>query len=166
MTNNYTCVQWLNEYQKEVKKIKEHSPFLMVLSIAACIEFLGKLLRNESLDNGNECGKKFEEALSHFDSLKKYSDKNFYHLIRCGLAHRASVKEGIILSDEKDSKLDENPIVLNTNDFYRDFVKAIEEAQSKNDWPNPSATKNYVSVFDNSETGATNTILYTFVNEQ
>ena len=166
MASNFTCVQWLKEYQKEVEKIKEHSPFLMVLCISACIEFLGKLVGADPLDSNNECGKKFEDALTHFESLKKYSGKNFYHLVRCGLAHRASVKEGIILSTEEVNKLDETPIILNTNDFYEDFTKAVEEAQSKNDWQNPSATMNYVSVTDNSETGSTKTILYTFVNEQ
>ena len=165
MANNFTCVQWLNEYRKEVEKIKDHSPYLMVLCIAACIEFLGKLLRNESLDSGNNCGQKFEDALSYFESLKKYSGKNFYNLIRCGLAHRASVKEGVVLSKEKESKLDETPVILNINEFYNDFVIAVEEAQSKTDWPNPSATMDYVSVTDNSETGATKTIIYSFINE-
>jgi len=165
MASNFTCVQWLNEYQKEVEKIKDHSPFLMVLCIAACIEFLGKLLNNETLDSGNNCGKKFEDALTHFESLKKYSGKNFYNLIRCGLAHRASVKEGVILSIEKESKLDETPIIINTKEFYNDFVKAVEEAQSKTDWPNHSATMNYVSVTENSDTGSSKTILYTYINE-
>ena len=100
-----------------------------------------------------------------FESLKKYSGKNFYNLIRCGLAHRASVKEGVVLSKEKESKLDETPVILNINEFYNDFVIAVEEAQSKTDWPNPSATMDYVSVTDNSETGATKTIIYSFINE-
>lgn len=165
MANNYTCVQWLNEYKKEVEKIKDQSPFLMVLCISACIEFLGKLLGTDSLDSNNGCSKKFEDALFHFESLKKYYGKDFYHLIRCGLAHRASVKEGIILSTEKETKLDETPIILNTNEFYCDFAKAVEEVQTKNDWPNISATMNYVSVTDNSDTGSTRTVVYTFVNE-
>lgn len=156
---SFTCVQWLEEYAKELAKIKDSSPFLLVLGVSAGIEFLGKLLRTDDLDDSNDCKGKFEQALSNFPSLQKYQGHELYKLVRCGLAHRAAVKEGIILSDSASTDLNSNPIILNTSLFYEDFRQAVEEAQKKTDWPNPAAKSPYISVLNDSETGSTTTIL-------
>ena len=155
----FTCIQWLQKYKEELEKIKDSSPFLLMLGISAGIEFMGKLLYIDPLDDGNNCGDKFEKALSEFDSLKKYSGKNLYSLIRCGLAHKISVKEGIVLSKESKSKLNEIPIVINTNVFFDDFVIAVDDAQEKKKWANKAATQNYVIVKNETDTGVTATFL-------
>ena len=154
----YSCVEWLNYYKTEIEKIKASSPFLTVLCISAGIEFLGKLLYNDSLDSGN-CNTKFNEALKNFESLNKYEDKKIYDLVRCGLAHRISVKEGVVVSTDKPSDLDNIPIVLNVNEFWEDFSKAVDEAQSKSDWKHSNANTDYVTV-DNNATGSTFTMNY------
>jgi hypothetical protein len=151
----FNCIQWLQYYKGEIERIKDASPFLTILGISAGIEFLGKLLSTDSLNDGSNCGHKFEDALSTFTSLRRYSGKNLYHLVRCGLAHRISVQEGIVLSSERNSDLDAHPIVINTNEFYNDFVEAINEAQRKNDWANPFAMQNYVTLLNRTDTGMT-----------
>lgn len=154
----YSCVEWLDYYKKEIEKIKESSPFLSVLCIAAGIEFLGKLLSTDSIDNGN-CREKFNNALREFDTLTEYADKNLYDLVRCGLAHRISVKEGIILSIEQSTNLNSLPIVLNVNSFFEAFAKAVEEAQAKTEWKFPDANTSYVTI-NNDTTGSTFTMKY------
>lgn len=158
MSQTFTCIQWLKKYQEEIAKIKEHSPFLMVLCISAGIELMGKLLSPDDLDDGNGCNGKFEGALKQFDSLKKYKDKDLYHLVRCGLAHRVSVKENIILSKELENDLDASPIVLNTNSFFEDFSKAVDDAQVFTGWAHQAATSDYVSITSDL-TGLTPTII-------
>lgn len=156
----FTGIKWLNSYKEEIRKIKDHSPLLSVLCISAGIEFLGKLLCDEPLDSKTKCEEKFNKALSTFASLNKYDDKDLYHLIRCGLAHRISVKEGIILDPSHESQLEDSvPIRINPNRFFEDFEKAVEEAQEKKDWPNSAATDEYVTVTTNAETGTTVTII-------
>ena len=157
--STFSCVQWLTRYKEEIAKIKESSPFLSVLCISAGIEFLGKLLYEDSLDNGNGCGEKFNKALENFTSLNKYANKNLYNLIRCGLAHRISVKEDIKLDPNHESQLDTTPIIINPNKFFDDFAIAVDEAQTKTDWLNPNALRPYVTIKDNSETGATATMI-------
>lgn len=156
--HDFSCVEWLDYYKNEIEKIKETSPLLSVLCIAAGIEFLGKLLSTDPLDAGN-CGGKFDEATKTFNSLNKYVDKKLYDLVRCGLAHRISVKDNIILSTDQPTNLDNIPIVLNVDSFFSDFVKAVEEAQSKQDWGNPNANTSYVTIDENT-TGSTYTIKY------
>lgn len=154
-----TGLQWLKAYKDDIAKIKDSSPFLMVLCISAGIEFLGKLLSKAPIDNGDKCSEKFEAAMCKFESLKKYSNKNFYNLIRCGLAHRVSVKEGIILTRGEKTKLDNDPIMLNVYEFFNDFEIAVNEAQIITEWANSIATTNYVSINETSETGSTITML-------
>ena len=151
----YSCVEWIQVYQKELEKIKGHSQLLLTLGVSAGIEFLGKLLHNDDLDDGNNSSGKFEIALSSFTSLQKYSGKELYNLVRCGLAHRVSMKEGIILSPSENTDLDNTPKVLNTNQFFIDFAQAVKDAQKKTDWPNPNATTKYVYVSKDSNTGST-----------
>ena len=158
----FNCVQWLEQYANEVKKIKDVSPFLTVLAISAGIEFLGKLLDDDDLDDSNDCGKKFEDALKAFSSLQKYQNKNLYKLVRCGLAHRTSVKEGIVLDPINDSNLDTRPIVLNPVEFYTDFKSAVDDAQKRTSWPNAAVTQDYVSVISDNVTGSTKTIKITY----
>ena len=155
----HTGLKWLKVYNEELGKIKDVSPLLLVLCVSAGIEFIGKLLSTDDIDNGNKCNIKFEDALGKFASLKKYESKDFYHLVRCGLAHRIGVKEGIILSPSQESDLESKPIRLNTNQFYKDFSQAVEDAQTSSLIVNPIATLPYISVNEFSETGSTITIL-------
>ena len=131
----------------------------MMLGVSAGIEFMGKLLDTAPLDDKYNCETKFERALTEFDSLKKYAGKQIYNLIRCGLAHRVSVKEGIVISNEKESNLDEIPIVINTNGFFDDFAKAVDDAQVKKNWANTATAQDYVTVKKEADTGMTATFL-------
>ena len=160
MKKTFSGIQWLSYYLGEIEKIKDASPFLAMLGISAGIEYLGKLLSTNTQDGRNDCNGRFERALTEFNSLKKYCNKNLYHLLRCGLAHSINVEEGIILSREQHSNLNTSPIIINTDEFYIDFEKAVEEAQEKANWPNSTATHGYVTIVNQSETGATETFLY------
>lgn len=155
----FNCVEWLQNYKEDIRKIKDISPFLTVLGVSVGIEFIGKLLSAEDLDSGGSCNIKFEKALSEFESLKKYAEKDFYSLIRCGLAHRVSPKKNIILSSKSDSDLSAEPIILNSNSFFEDFSSAVEEAQSKTDWENPEANIEYVTIREDTDTGMTQTFV-------
>lgn len=155
----YTSLEWLKVYNEELGKIKDVSPLLLVLCVSAGIEFIGKLLSTDDIDNGNKCNIKFEDALDNFSSLNKYKGKNLYDLVRCGLAHRIGVKKGITLSSSKESDLESMPIRLNTNQFYEDFSQAVEDAQTSSLIVNSIATLPYISVNEFSETGSTITFL-------
>ncbi len=156
----FTGIEWLKKYCEDLENIKTHSPLLTVLGVSAGIEFLGKLLSTDPIDSGNDCKNKFENALAEFESLNKYQNKNLYGLVRCGLAHRICIKDGVILSPSKDNDLDSDTFILNPSSFLSDFVKAVKTAQSKKDWPNSIATTSYVSVNKDAETGSTPTIKY------
>lgn len=160
MEKEFTCIEWIKYYKEEVEKIVDYSPFLSILCISAGIEYMGKLLSVAPLDDGTGCSGKFENALSSFESLRKYEGKDLYNLIRCGLAHRISVKEGIVLSTTSQNQLDNSPLTINVKSFFDDFVKAVEEAQSKTDWSNPDAQKPYMTINNDSETGSTLTMQY------
>lgn len=151
----YSCVKWMQEYQKELEKVKDHSQLLLTLGVSVGIEFLGKLLHTDNLDSNNNCCVKFEKALKSFSSLQKYSKKELYKLVRCGLVHRVSMKKGIILSPSENTDLDSATKVLNTNQFFSDFAQAVKDAQKKTDWPNPNATTKYIYVSKDSNTGST-----------
>lgn len=161
-SETFSSLQWLKKCQEELEKIKEQSPFLLVLGVSVGIEFMGKLLSTDGIDNANSCSKKFEAALDAFPSFKKYKGKNLYKLIRCGLAHRVAVKEGIILTSSKDTDLNAYPIVINATQFYEDFKKAVDEIE-KHPGLNLDATKNYVTVTSEGDTGSTTTII-TYLN--
>lgn len=158
METTFTCLEWLNYYKEEIRKIKNISPFLSVLCISVGIEFLGKLLNNAPLDSKSDCGRKFEYALSTFSSLNKYAGKKLYNLLRSGLAHRISVKENIIISSIEENQLNHNPVTINTNTLFEDFVEAVEAALSKTDWDNSDVLNSYICINDGS-TGSTITML-------
>ena len=160
METTFTCVEWLGYYKDEVQKIKDVSPFLSVLCIAAGIEYMGKLLRTDPLDRGDDSSGKFEQALKSFKSLNKYAGKGLYNLIRCGLAHRITVKENVILTRIDETQLDDSPIIINVNTLVMDFIEAVKDAQSKTDWENPNTHNPYVTINDESETGSTITMKF------
>lgn len=152
-------LQWLKEYNEELKKIKDTSPLLLVLCVCTGIEFIGKLLSEDDIDDHRNCKVKFEKALSEFPSLKKYKERNLYDLVRCGLVHRIVVKKGIIISPSNGTDMESATKRLNVYDFYVDFSRAVEDAQNKTDWPNQSATSEYIAVNNMSETGTTETLI-------
>ena len=51
-TVTYNCVQWLNKVKDEIAAIKDTSPFLAVLGIVNCIEFLGRLWAQSKFSGG------------------------------------------------------------------------------------------------------------------
>ena len=58
----HTGLEWLKVYNEELGKIKDVSPLLLVLCVSAGIEFIGKLLSTDDIDNGNKCNIKFEDV--------------------------------------------------------------------------------------------------------
>lgn len=154
---NFTAVEWLIEYRNELRNILGASKFITALGVSSGIEFIGKFLSTDSLDSGSNCGAKFESALNEFDSLKKYSGKNLYKLLRCGLAHRAGLGEGILLSESDKTSLDTTPMTLNVPQFYEDFSEAVDLARKRKKWPNTEVLSPYLTVTEQNTTGATAT---------
>jgi len=75
--------------------------------------------------------KRFNKALSSYESLKKYRGSSLYENLRCGMAHvyipQAALginmrSEGGIHNSIKNKKL-----LLHIEDFFEDFINACHE---------------------------------------
>lgn len=76
---------------EEIGDIVKCHPYLAALLIGCGIEFLGKCLDDsqESFDYKDEkaCKALFEKAMTEAPTLQKYSWKDMYYQIRCGMVH-------------------------------------------------------------------------------
>ena len=157
MEEKFTRLEWLKHYSEHIENIIDSEPFLSMVCLSVGIEFLGKLHCDDKATSNYSGKQNFESALTHFESLKKYSNQELYKLVRCGLAHSISIEEGIVVTTAEESSLSSTPIKLNVKQFFKDFNNAIADAE-KSAKTSDVMSNDYVSVIDGLATGKTTTI--------
>ena len=157
MEEKFTRLEWLKHYSEHIGNIIDSEPFLSMVCLSVGIEFLGKLYCDDKAISRYSSREIYESALTHFESLKKYTKMNLYKLVRCGLAHGLSIEEEIVVTTTEETLLSSIPIKLNVKQFYEDFNHAIAEAE-KSVKTSDVMSNDYVSVIDGQVTGRTATV--------
>lgn len=159
MEQKFNYLEWLDYYRDEIGKIKDYSPLLATSCICSGIEYIGWLLSEDPFGTEGKSRDYFNNAIKKMESLKKYEPMNLYSVIRCGLAHCISTKDGVVLSSERETATG-CILTINVNVLFEDFCAAVESI--KDDYKNPVAQDYYVSIIDETSTGTT----MTFINNQ
>lgn len=100
--------------------------------IAVGIETLGAALDKYSWhykDAGSR--KRFNKALSCYQSLKKYTGVDLYEKLRCGMAHVYVPKYGLGINMRSEggvyNKINNQKLLLHIEDLFNDFIEACQE---------------------------------------
>jgi len=138
-TKQFIQVFFIEQLESMVKSYPYHS----FISMAAGIEFLGKVLSNRNdLHEAKHSREDFEAAINSLNAFAIYrqfsgKDKyNFYSSFRCGLLHTVTPMYGITLSSkDEEAHLVEsgNRLNLRCEDFYKDFKSACIEVIGRGD---------------------------------
>jgi len=108
--------------------IADNHPFVAFIVIASGIEFLGKAISNNPFFEDKHSKVDFNNALSKFPSLQKYSnlglvvdnnnnDISLYKGLRCGIVHSTCPQNGIVLTEGSNDLPNEIGLIDLSNDF-------------------------------------------------
>ena len=130
-----TIKEQIDNYFEGIEQIKKEFPYHAFVLLVPMIEFLGKCLNTDDMENSSNGGTAdFNAALKNYASLKPYDSqfnrndaKALYGILRCGLLHSLFFKEGISL-DSGSNDFDKNIIGLES--FYNDIKTAWNDAKS------------------------------------
>ncbi len=100
--------------------------------IAVGIETLGAALDKYAWHYEKAGSKKrFNRALSHYQSLKKYTGGDLYSKLRCGMAHVYVPRYGLGINMRSEggvhNKINNQKLLLHIEDFFNDFIEACQE---------------------------------------
>mgnify|MGYP001255533855 CR=1 FL=1 len=123
--------------------------------IAVGIETLGAALDKHSWHYEKAGSKKrFNKALSHYQSLKKYTGGDLYRKLRCGMAHVYVPKYGLSINMKSEggvhNKINNQKLLLHIEDFFNDFIEACHELVDNIDGKKnalPLSSKVYKDIF-------------------
>lgn len=121
----------------EIRSILKEHPFLAMSLMSIGVEFLGKCLKYNSVDEiknkgDHESKKNFNYAIENLNAFKEYQnliqskDIELYNNLRCGFVHNFMVKDEIILQASKND-FNTKPITIGVGNFFDDFFKACME---------------------------------------
>jgi len=123
----------------QVGEVVDTIPYMAFVVMGIGIEYLGKCLTKEKLQDEEKSRERFEDAISTIPALSKYkpftgkgNKFDLYSSLRCGLAHAAAPKYPIKLSSKNEEAHltihdNGNRLNLRCEDFYDDFKRACEE---------------------------------------
>ena len=123
-----------DHYIIELRKlISDNHPFVAFIVIASGIEFLGKAISNNTFFEDGHSKTDFNNALSQFPSLQKYSnlglfvknniDLSLYKGLRCGIVHSTCPQNGIVLTEGNNAL----PKEIGLIDLSNDFIAACDD---------------------------------------
>jgi hypothetical protein len=100
--------------------------------IAVGIETLGAALDKYAWHYEKAGSKKrFNKALSNYQSLKKYTGSDLYSKLRCGMAHVYVPRYGLGINMKSEggahNKINNRKLLLHIEDFFNDFIEACQE---------------------------------------
>ena len=125
----------------EIYSILKAHPFLAMSLMSLGVEFLGKCLNYNSVDDiknkgDHESKKNFNYTIKNLNAFKEYQNLiqpdndskgiELYNNLRCGFAHNFMVKDEIILQASKNN-FNTKPITIGVSNFFDDFFEACME---------------------------------------
>jgi hypothetical protein len=120
----------------EIGSLRKSHPYFAFFLIAAGIEFLGKLILKIPWHDKHNPPYAFKTAINKLPGLNKYVsiDNILYKDLRCGLLHANLPGKEILLGNGTSVEcLNERPIQLFIENFYKNFVDACNSVIEKID---------------------------------
>jgi len=122
----------ITEGSKDIPANNIKYRYHIFILIAVGIETLGAALDKHSWQHKDAGSRKrFNKALSCYQSLKKYTGGDLYRKLRCGMAHVYVPKYGLGINMRSEggvhNKINNQKLLLHIEDFFNDFIEACQE---------------------------------------
>lgn len=116
--------------EKDINNSPKYRYHVFIL-VSIGIELLGAAIDKYGWFSKNKSRDRFDRAITHYESLKKYKNKKIFKNLRCGMAHVYIPNHGVGINMKSEggfhNKVNNGRLLLTIEYFFEDFVLACQE---------------------------------------